>query len=231
MVILHSAYTTIEKMVALVSPSKFRDWSVVIPEALPAALPRWMENPVTTPGEVDVEFIDYVVARAVVQTKADPNRIFVMGFSSGAFMAMRLLHENVGARFRGAACVAGALLNVYTRPEWSAYPTPMLLINGTADMNTPYNGQYGLLSVPETLLYWAKKQDAQTIPVITTLPNTSADGTTVTKTSYAGTVELYAINNGGHYWPGSAKNLVTGPGEVCMDIDATMVIRDFFSRL
>ena len=61
------------------------------------------------------------------------------------------------------------------------------------------------------------------------------DGTRVRKTTYTGCaggadVALYAIENGGHTWPGGSQYLPRGiVGRVCRDIDATRVIWEFFT--
>lgn len=240
-VILPSYTTTIDRMKALVAPEKFGDWNICIPEALPRLLPRWNDSPYpkVATGVDDVGFIEEMIKRALTLTKANAQRVFLIGFSNGSFMINRLYHEAVSLRIRAAVCVSGALPTGFTGPNqltgvgsWTCRPHSMLMINGTEDDNAHYDGEPYVMTVPQTALYWKDHLVPNGTYTNSTLLDATADGTTVTAEKWVGEegeVQLMTIVGGGHYWPGSTKNVVTGTGKVCMDFDATLVARDWFA--
>ncbi|MCJ7744103.1 MAG: hypothetical protein MUO99_06035, partial [Dehalococcoidales bacterium] len=98
-------------------------------------------------------------------------------------------------------------------------------------------GRGRILSVPDSVKYWVTYNQCSATPVITMEADTDPqDGTRVREEVYGqgkdGTeVILYAIEGGGHTWPGGLQYLSEVIiGRTSRDIDANAVIWDFFKR-
>jgi polyhydroxybutyrate depolymerase len=93
------------------------------------------------------------------------------------------------------------------------------------------------LSVPETVKYWVNHNQCSSSPSISMEPDRDPkDGTRVRKELYSecresSEVVLYAVEGGGHTWPGGDQYLPQWIiGKTSNDIDANEVIWDFFKR-
>lgn len=124
----------------------------------------------------------------------------------------------------------------------------VLAINNINDPLVPYYGGdiYGsirrenlckVLSVDESILYWANWNKCSLNPVITEEPDQDPkDGTKVISRHYLhgmdGTeVILFSIEGGGHTWPGGFQYLpVWIIGKTSRDLDANDVIWAFFNK-
>jgi polyhydroxybutyrate depolymerase len=108
-------------------------------------------------------------------------------------------------------------------------------VNGTADRHVPYEGGEGdesvtgvdFASVGESIEFWADRNDCN-------------DGARLERTEgiahlayadcvYGTAVELYAVTDGLHAWPGSDGPGWTGGDQPTGKIDATQVIWEFFA--
>lgn len=208
----------------------------------------WNANP-TSPSSVfgapadDLSFIAALIARLVEAHEADPDRIYVVGASSGGLMAHRVACA-LPDKLAAAASVMITLPVAWPDSGFPQGPLPFLMIQGDADPFFPWQGgpvnegpfrQTYYKSAPETVAYWVLRNSAIQIPVHTDLPNIRPeDGTSVYRESYYSSnggaeVNLYGVRGGGHTWPGSPipwySFLV---GRTCQDIDASRVIWDFF---
>lgn len=205
-VILHSAQTSPAQMAALVGMKPTS--TVIYPQA--TAITRW----------------DHLGNTDVPQLMALGGE-YIMGFSSGAFMAMRMLRER---QYKAAVIVAGGLIERYIKEDW-LYPCPVLLINGTADLNVPYEGvpfmyQAGMdAALSLDLMLGGKSQSVHT-PISN---RNFFDGCRAYVDDWQGEVRLYTVLNGGHTWPGSTLNPPT-LGRTCMDFSATDVANEWFRR-
>ncbi|MEV6057942.1 alpha/beta fold hydrolase [Streptomyces sp. NPDC052107] len=201
---------------------------------------RDIDTPAQRRGVDDVGFFaDLVEAMAATHGTA-PDRVYVIGFSLGGQMVMRLLQE-VPQRVAGAAIISSTLPAAYwteTSPLANA-AVPVLLFHGTADPLAPYDGGMvslrGLFprglhhSAAETAAYYAARNGITGPPV--TQPLHHADGTevsTVTTTTYGGDsstpVSLFTIHGGGHQIPNPAHTPMpwfwgrSCPDLVCADL-------------
>jgi phospholipase/carboxylesterase len=88
---------------------------------------------------VSRKIIDRVAETCLARFAADPNRVFVAGFSQGAVMAYEAtLHEP--RRFRGAAALSGTLLASATStlpPRDDLARTAVFIGHGAADTRSP----------------------------------------------------------------------------------------------
>lgn len=193
----------------------------------------------------DVGFLSHLINQLVKDLQLDPTRVYVTGVSNGALMAHRLACERPEV-FRAIAPVIGAMpANIAPRCTPSR-PVPVLMINGTEDTLAPWEGgeiRFGRtklgekLSVPQTVSLWVKLNGCPPTPTVTYEPDRDPrDGTRVRKESYSpcreGTeILLYAIEGGGHTWPGGFQYLPERlVGKTSRDIDAGEIIWQFFRR-
>jgi hypothetical protein len=118
-------------------------------------------------------------------------------------------------------------------------PVSVLLIYGTADSVHPYSGypegDFSPRPAPETFSFWARHNSCSTDSVVTDIPDVdAADSSTVKLIEYGdcqdSEVLFYAIEDGGHSWPGRPGQTSSRAGNTNMDIDATALIWDFFVR-
>jgi polyhydroxybutyrate depolymerase len=174
----------------------------------------------------DVGFTRAVIAKLAADHGIDPHRVFVIGYSNGGQMVMRLAHE-APELLAGAAVIAATMpapenfLAVGAAPA----PLPLLLVHGTEDPIVSYDGgtmsrwQQWLFktggtswSAPRTAKYFAERNGITAEPVTTRLPKqaTPTDRTEVERTDYRQNgnqpVALYTVHGGGHTIPGPAKN-------------------------
>ncbi len=150
----------------------------------------------------DVAFIEAVVADAVDHLGVDPRRVFLVGYSNGGKMALRMLSVDPGA-FAGVAVYAATPLV----PVEHGPPVPVLIAGGTADPRTPWSGppqvQNGALAPSVVGAADLLRRRDRTGPVATV---TTAAGGRVRLTTWQGpsrreVVRLVAYRGRGHAWP------------------------------
>jgi polyhydroxybutyrate depolymerase len=169
----------------------------------------------------DVAFTVAAVDYLAGHYGADASRVYVIGFSAGGAMVLRLLHEIPG-RLSGAAVISATQPVPENFPRYTepAVPVPVVLFHGTADRLVPYSGGmaslWGLFprglgqSAPQTAACYAARNGITAEPV-TGPPGgaPAADGTEIERTDYrqAGhaPVTLYTVRGGGHVIPGPGK--------------------------
>lgn len=193
----------------------------------------------------DVGFISSLIDELTKELNIDASRVYVTGISNGGMMSHRLACE-LSDKIAAIAPVA-ANIGEYMAPGWSpSRPVPVLIINGTDDPLVPWDGgdirfgqyKFGrVLSVADTVRFWVSHNQCSPIPVITVEPDKNpSDGTTVRKEKYGGCrdsaeVVLYALEGGGHTWPGGSQYLPEAYiGKTCRDFNASEVIWQFFKE-
>jgi polyhydroxybutyrate depolymerase len=195
----------------------------------------------------DVGFISGLIDFMVENYNVDPGRIYVTGISNGAIMSYRLACE-LSPKIAAIAPVDGnipvMLLNE-CRPSSSV---SVLAINNIEDPVVPFDGgeiqgqfrkiKLGkVLSVEESVMFWVKHNKCSPEPVFTEEPDKfPEDGTRVKRWEYlngndGAEVFLYAIEGGGHTWPGGVQYLPARViGKTSREIDANEIIWSFFKR-
>ena len=203
-------------------------------------------------GGKDLAFFGGLM-RAIDSTLCvDRNRIFVTGYSDGAFMASAIACQFAG-QVAAVAPIAGIDDPKGCHPS---RPVPMVAFHGTADGFVPYTGGLGpsalklpapdgskktigqlvpagspLLagpSVPAATAGWAKRNGCAPAPKLSTV---APDVTLIEyRCPRRADVELYRINGGGHAWPGSvfSKGIQSIVGKVTSSISANQIMWDFF---
>lgn len=197
------------------------DWIAVTPQAL-GSIAAW-SVPGTVPGD-DIGFIEDVIVEMVGTACADPERVYAVGFSSGAAMAAYL--GCTSTLFAGVVPVAG--VNLVRRCE-DAPPVSLVTFHGLADTAVPLTGLEGwdteLFDDPQrfyrgdvrqTVDSWARRNGCDESPVesefsaVTTVFEWTncTDGTTVV---------MYLTEGMDHVYPTAGSGL-----------DATAEIRSRF---
>lgn len=200
-------------------------------------------------GTDDVGFIVRLIEKYVADGSADPKRIYVTGLSNGGAMTMTL----VCARADLFAAAASVIMNLTDEAAAACHPsrpTPMLVMNGTADPLIPFEGGKGasrfavdgFWPAMKTLAFWRKLNGCEIGDgAVTDLEDRDQeDQSTVTRIESrcppARDVVLYRVNGGGHRMPSMFSDArfpriataFLGPQN--HDIDGAETIWAFFKR-
>src|ERR1051326_3709488 len=193
-------------------------------------------------GIDDLPFVDAMIAQEIAQHHIDPKRVFAVGHSNGGSLAFRLALERAD-QFAGIAAISSNL-PAADNMECNPKPKPMsvLIMNGTADPVSPYNGGTNTrgtalgrtLSTDETVQYFVKINGLDGQPERSLLPHKSPDNTSVERVTWSApgkpSVLLYTIRNGGHVVPQPYYRFPRIVGPQTQDIDAPAAIWDFFMK-
>jgi polyhydroxybutyrate depolymerase len=212
-------------------PIADKDQFVVI---CPASKHIWHDGK-NTRGIDDVKFMDQLITYAIKTYHIDAERVYVTGISNGGFMTSRLacqLYKRIAA-----IAVVAASLDVNEGYDLQK-PMPVIYMHGTKDKIVSYNGgkMFGraIYSQKEIIQKWVKLDGCNPEPVITNLPDTARDSTSIVKEEYINPanglkVVGYTINNGGHTWPGGWQYMPQFiVGKTTRNLNACQVIWDFF---
>lgn len=218
--------------------------------------PHWNANL----GTDDVELMGTLLDRIEAELCIDRARVYVAGFSNGAFMASVLACEYAD-RIAAVAPLAGM------RDVPGCEPTravPAITFHGTVDEFVLYDGGFGAgaaslpapdgsgdtlgelgadsgensaivpgsidQNIPDITSAWAVRNGCEAEPVESSV---AADVVLVDFDCPVGAdLNLYRIIDGGHTWPGSelSASLEAIMGRTTTSIDATATIWEFFSR-
>ncbi|WP_349898678.1 alpha/beta hydrolase family esterase [Parafrigoribacterium soli] len=196
-----------------------------------------------TEGYDDVAFAGAVIGESQRRFGIDAAPAYAIGFSNGAQLVLRLVHEMPG-RLAAVALISATqpAPENFAPASDAALPMPVLLIHGTKDPLVPYQGGvaslWGLrprglgLSAPQTAEYFARRNGIRTAPVTENLSVlSSTDDTRVSRTSYreAGLapVALVTVHGGGHVIPGR-KRAPRIMGRTSTQLSAADEISTFF---
>lgn len=195
----------------------------------------------------DVGFISGLIDLMIRDYNADPGRIYITGISNGAIMSYRLACE-LSKKITAIAPVDGNIPYMLLNGCSPSDPVSVLAINNMNDPLVPYEGGniYGhfhlvnlgkVLSVEESVAFWVRRNLCLPIPVVTDEPDRDPDdGTRVQRKYYKNETDgteviLYAIDGGGHTWPGGFQYLPQWLiGKTSRDINANEIIWSFFKR-
>lgn len=120
-----------------------RGWLVAYPEAVQGVwndCRKAADSPARAAGVDDVAFLRAVVDRLTRERRADPERVYLLGYSGGGHMAYRVALE-AGSWARGIAVFAASLPkdeNLLCRD--TGEPVPIMVVNGRRDLVNPVAG-------------------------------------------------------------------------------------------
>jgi polyhydroxybutyrate depolymerase len=191
----------------------------------------------------DPGFIRALVAKESADLKIDARKVFVVGFSNGAHLAMDLAEQSPSP----AAAVAVFAMSLPVRAESDCPQTtstpPVMIVDGTDDPISPFGGGevniFGLqksgdvMSVTASAEALAQRDGVQSAETTTDLPHRHADDPTHVREmrwSRSGKpyVVLYEIIGGGHVVPQPAFRYPRLFGRTSQDIDGPALAVAFF---
>jgi polyhydroxybutyrate depolymerase len=177
----------------------------------------------------DVQFIVALTDEIAGRYPVDRGRVYAVGHSNGAMMALRLGCE-APERFAAVGSVAGSLETGC--PGGS--PVPVLMIHGDADENHPIEGGSGeeSLSGVDFNSVAATMETLRTVNGCSVATETEVAGEVTTKrwACPAGAdVILKVIAGGSHAWPGGTRAIPAVIGEPSKALDATAELWEFLS--
>ena len=156
----------------------------------------------------DVGFLRALVAEVSSALPVDPRRIYVAGFSDGARMAYRVGCE-MSDEIAAIAVVAGSLTQRSCSPS---RPIPLIAFHGTSDDEVPFtDSTYSPRArsrvetptvVPPAVSFWASNNGCR-------WSEATHPAKTIHEVLFTGCraeVAFFAIEGGGHAWPGGAQD-------------------------
>jgi len=185
----------------------------------------------------DVEFTRQLIDDLAKSANIDPQRVFATGMSNGGIMSY-LLASELSDRIAAIAPVGGPMGTETCKPK---RPVSVIHFHGTDDENAPFKGGKGkgpsgteFYSVDHSIQAWVKANGCNKEPVVTTIPDTAKDGTTIIRKNYGSgkdgsEVVLVVIEGGGHTWPGQEPRL-RFLGKSTKNISANDLMWEFFEN-
>lgn len=192
---------------------------------------RWNDGARTDGTADDQGHLTALINDLVDARRADPKRIFIVGYSNGGSMALRMACARPELI---AGIVVVAMTAPRTAPCADGAPVPAFFIHGMKDRivppaGLPPRGPYGgTLSLSETLALWATRNRCTTTPDTARLAPQSDS----TYAKYQKCVApLYALRlaGQGHRWPGARRSPLLGTA--LRRVDAADISWRFFSAL
>ncbi len=215
-------------------------------------LPYWL----STVGSKDMAWFGALLTHVEATTCVDENRVFVTGYSNGAFMSSAIACQ-YSSRIAAVAPVAGIQA---VSPCKRSRPVPVVAFHGTADPLVHYNGTaskkaeelpapdgskqtaaqaeklFGVTggvfkkgrTIPEQAAAWAKRNGCS--GTVTTTRIASEVSLLSWSCPHHASVELFRIHGGGHTWPGSKESSALGQivGPTTFEISADAEMWKFF---
>jgi len=179
-----------------------------------------------------VGFISALIDHLVKELNIDERRVYATGMSNGAFMTNLLAYELSG-KIAAIAPVSGTMEKKFVPHCSPSRPISILIIRDDKDKIVPWKSgelpviRLKILSANETVDHWVTHNNCSSSPVIAREPDKDPrDGTRVQREVYGQGKEgieviLYAIEGGGHTWPGGHQLLpILAFGRTCRDINA-----------
>ena len=150
----------------------------------------------------DVGFISALIDEISSNYNIDLSKVYACGFSNGGDMAISLACYLSG-KISAVAPVSGLMSQESDSLCEPNETTSLLIINGTADNDRPYNGINDYyLSVDNTLEYWSNYHSADSVVIedFVDRNNNAIELYTYLNQSVLSFLQHYKIIGGGHYW-------------------------------
>jgi polyhydroxybutyrate depolymerase len=223
----------------------------ITPWIMNRPVPLWQ----SVAGSRDLAWFGDLLTHVEATSCIDENRVFVAGYSNGAFMAS-LIACHYSSRVAAVAPVAGIQAD---SPCRSKRPVPVVAFHGTSDPLVHYSGTpsktaetlpspngtgtitaqeakvfgtRGIFakgpSIPQEAAAWARRNGCSTAVATTRIaPDVSLLAWACPPRA---DVELYRIRGGGHTWPGSQDSAALGSllGRTTFSISADAAMWRFF---
>ena len=242
----HGLLSTPAQLQAVSGLDDVADQSGVVVAYPAAALGDWNTECLECGSDAVVEEIDDVgyvsdlVDRLAADAGIDRRRVYAIGISNGALFVHHLACAAQGV-VTAAASVAATLIAPEHVPACGGAAVPIVFFHGSDDTFFPPEGglvgnnvvNVRLLSIEESVASWTVRDDCSGAPEVTPLPDLEDDGTTVVREIHGdcaggAAVVYYAIEGGGHTWPGSTVPSGGIVGRTTRDVQASALAVDFF---
>lgn len=162
----------------------------------------------------DVGFAEKLYDYMLEYYNVDASRVYLVGYSNGSRMVMRLACDH-SDWFAGAAIAAAGLSSEVAEICPETAQLPVLYQHGTADPVVPWEGKPlfdggNIISyayaAPDTVTFWALQNGCELEPEVSDVLDLNPDDTIRIRLarfndcSSGFPVEFYAVVNGGHSW-------------------------------
>ena len=199
-------------------------------------------SPNAARGVDDVKYLRVVVEDLIQSVPADPDRIYLTGFSNGGIMTYRgacELADDIAAFAPiGAGMWTWHINNCKPRDA-----VPIMMINGTDDPQFPWEGTEvsaplvgGAVQLPilEHVAAWGEINGCDAQPDIVEVEDMYDDGTTLERWNFtrcAAETVFYKIEGGGHTWPSlESEDFYPDVGATSLELAATDTVVAFLLR-
>jgi polyhydroxybutyrate depolymerase len=186
----------------------------------------------------DIGFLDALVARLVAEGRADPRAIHLAGISNGGMMALRYACTRAD-RLASLMLVMATMAREDAAACRPARPLPVLMLAGTADPVTRWDGQVAMaglvplqqrMSVPESFDFWRAANGCAGPVASRPLPRRGgayAPGVVLHEAGGCVPTLLYEVRGGGHRLPGDDWPLLAWLGPATFDLDPAALLLGF----
>jgi polyhydroxybutyrate depolymerase len=178
----------------------------------------------------DVAFIRALIDKMIATYPIDAKRVYATGMSNGAMMSYRLACE-LSDKIAAIAPVVGAL-NDDCKPS---QPVSVIAFNGMLDQHVLFDGGMPKKTIDShsrvdhsaayAMSFWSQRDGCAATPNHNEQGNIIHD--VYTNCANKTAVELYAIKDGGHAWPGGQRGSFIGDAPT-REISATDLMWEFF---
>lgn len=184
----------------------------------------------------DIGFIDNLIEKTKGEYNINSSRIYVTGFSAGAFMSYSIaayLSDKIAAIAPVAGTIGGRAyetkpISVIPDPE---NPVSVIAFHGTEDQSVPYDGAWYFVSVNSSISFWIEHNGCNPTPEIYISPSGKIIRKTYTNGEKRTETILYTTVGGNHWWPGTNYSS-SDPDDIFVDtiqeISANNLIWEFF---
>jgi polyhydroxybutyrate depolymerase len=206
-------------------------------------VPHWNTSKAGPPETDDVAFVDQLLDHLESTLCIDAHRVFSTGYSNGGQMSVRLACD-LASRIAAIAPVAGS----YYPPAFSlggpnddctgTRAVPIINFHGTNDTCVPWAGGTGCFGAnfrlpidnatvdDDVMQAWAAHNGCAGGRQVTPVTD-DVDLVEYTTCTDDVPVQLYAVQAGGHTWPGAPSGT---PPDTTQDISANDLIWEFFQQ-
>jgi len=207
---LHPANTTAQQMADMTQFQLLADEHSVVMVFPNSVSGRWNSSGTLAPD--DVGFVSSLLDTLITEYAIDETRVFVLGYSSGGLMTMKLRCV-MSDRLAGVISYAAPMTFTIANECLASAPVSAMVIHGTADEVFPFSGQAsvnkgtlsGTFSADQTIGFLASLNDCESQAQVDDI--SVEDGRNrVFLTRYPcenNIAELYTITSLGHFgWAG-----------------------------
>jgi polyhydroxybutyrate depolymerase len=180
----------------------------------------WNNGTFASSSADDITFFNKMMDKMIWEQNANPNRIYVTGFSMGGIMSHHLACA-INDRIAAIGPMAGTMSTDDIANCIPTYKTPVIHLHGTVDATVPYAGTAlpSLSLVAQTMDFWRNVHGCSATADSTQLPDTAPDGITVDRFVYnncnpLGSVELWRLNGADHVYLAEPLNDITEAKEI-----------------